>query len=68
MDEVIALAKRLQKDDNLRVISLAETHQASAASDILRTACQRGSWVIIVNCHLTSMWPPEMIDIFHVSE
>ena len=67
IDEVVALAKRLRQDDNVRIISLVEEHQASAASVILRTACQRGSWVVIKNCHLTTQWPADVLDIFHVS-
>ena len=64
----MALAKRLRQDDNLRIISLGEEHQISSASVILRTACERGSWVVIKNCHLTPQWPSEVVDIFHVSK
>ena len=67
IDEVLALAKRLKQEDHLRIISLAEKHQATAASSVLRTACQRGSWVVIKNCHLTPQWPSDVVDIFHVS-
>ena len=67
IDEVLALARRLKQDDNLRIISLGEKHQASAASSTLRTACRRGSWVVIKNCHLAPQWPSDVVDIFHVS-
>ena len=67
IDEIIALAQRLKQDDNLRVISLGEEQQLAAASNTLRTACQRGSWVVIKNCHLTPHWPSEVVEMFHVS-
>ena len=67
VDEILALARRLKQDDNLRIINVCEEQFASTASIILRTACQRGSWVIIKNCHLASQWPTNVIDIFHVS-
>lgn len=67
IDEVVALATRLGKDDNLRIISLVEDRQATAAAAILRIACQRGWWVVIKNCHLILHWPADILDIFHVS-
>lgn len=67
VDEILALARRLKHDANLRIVDVCHENQLSEAHKILRNACQRGTWVIIKNCHFASHWSPEIMDIFYVS-